>query len=359
MPSKQSQASCTTLTIKTIVFPLPFDPEPRVYGPQKIIALAKTLEQDGVDLVKILDGTGLDESALHSPYLRVSYAQIATVFRNAVLLARDPATALYAGQNMRLTSYGTYGYALLSSPEIDERIDFATKYQGAVGPVAGFIVTRKDDVDICRYESFLSTDPDSDLYRFALEFSFSADLILKRDLYGDSFAFSALRAVYPEPSCLEAYRQLFRCPLYFNQDANELEIGGIWKNRSPQLPDPVTYTAAREICQQFLADLPHAGGTASIVRRMLFEQLPSRFPNIESMSQALSMHPRTLRRKLEAQGTSYRQIVAEVRKTLAVNYLRTTRMSIAEIANRLGYSDATNFYHAFASWTGKTPSEYR
>ena len=77
------------------------------------------------------------------------------------------------------------------------------------------------------------------------------------------------------------------------------------------------------------------------------------------MAAGLSMHPRTLRRKLEAQRMTYRKIVAEVRMKLALEYLRNTRMTNEEIAMRLDYSDAANFRHAFARWTGKSPSDFR
>ena len=77
------------------------------------------------------------------------------------------------------------------------------------------------------------------------------------------------------------------------------------------------------------------------------------------MADRLSIHPRALRRRLEAEGTSYRDLLAEVRARLAIEYLRQTAMTNEEIASRLGYSDAANFRHAFARWTGKSPSEFR
>jgi AraC-like DNA-binding protein len=71
------------------------------------------------------------------------------------------------------------------------------------------------------------------------------------------------------------------------------------------------------------------------------------------------MYTRALRRKLEAEGTSYRELLAEVRMRLAIEYLRKTSMTSEEIASRLGYSDAANFRHAFIRWTGKSPSDFR
>ena len=71
------------------------------------------------------------------------------------------------------------------------------------------------------------------------------------------------------------------------------------------------------------------------------------------------MVARTLRRKLEAEGTTYKQILSDVRKHLAINYLRETRMSTDDIAAALGFNEVTSFRHAFKRWTGKTPGEFR
>ncbi|GKQ51290.1 hypothetical protein BRSPCE3_21450 [Bradyrhizobium sp. Ce-3] len=77
------------------------------------------------------------------------------------------------------------------------------------------------------------------------------------------------------------------------------------------------------------------------------------------MSDSLSLSPRRLRRRLDAEQTSYRDIVAEVRKILAIKYLRETRLTHEEIASRLGYSDGANFRRAFIRWTGKNPSQFQ
>ena len=94
------------------------------------------------------------------------------------------------------------------------------------------------------------------------------------------------------------------------------------------------------------------------IRRFLIER-PGRYPSIETIAEKLQTYPRALRRKLESEGTSYRDLLAEVRMRLAIEYLRRTEMTNEEIASRLGYSDAANFRHAFTRWTGKSPSNFR
>jgi AraC-like DNA-binding protein len=91
---------------------------------------------------------------------------------------------------------------------------------------------------------------------------------------------------------------------------------------------------------------------------MLLEQ-PGRFPGIEELADRLHVTSRTLRRKLQAEGTSYASILASVRKDLAIQHLRTTRMKVDEIAEALGFSDVASFRQAFRKWTGRSPSDYR
>nr|WP_179403586.1 AraC family transcriptional regulator [Burkholderia guangdongensis] len=318
------------------------------------------MADDGVAPADVLAGSGLDAAALRSTDARISYRQVAAVFGNAVRLAPDPTAALRAGTRMHLTAYGMYGYGLLSSPTREQMNAFLVKYNSVMGPVASPISFNRDGhVGVYRYEVLLSHDPRDALFRFALEFAFSAHLTMSRDLWGDAFAFESLHMSYPAPAHADVYADFFECPIEFGRPNNEIVVGAQWAEGSGSMPDPITHAVVGEMCQSVLSELEETAGMATTVRRALIEQMPWRYPDIESMASKLSMHPRTLRRKLEAEGTTYRDILADVRRRLAVEYLRKTRMTTEEIASRLGYSDAANFRHAFARWTGKSPSEYR
>ncbi|GAA5233655.1 AraC family transcriptional regulator [Verticiella sediminum] len=338
----------------------PPDIEPRIHTAQRVVALVTTLAEDGVEPARVLADSGIDPHALRAPETRVSYRQMLTVYRNALHLAPDPTVALRAGARMHLTSFGMYGYALLSSPTFAEATDFIVKYHTVATPGLSLDFSREGALATYRYEILLPVDPADELYRFILELAFSAHLALARDLRDSAYNFSEVHVSYAQPAHASAYRMLFHCPVRFGQPANELRIDAAAELEAPaRRPDASTHAMARELCQQLLVEMAHAGGAASMVRRALVEQMPWRFPTIESMARELSMEPRTLRRRLEGQGTSYREVLAEVRRGLAIEYLRKTRMTTEEIAARLGYSDAANFRHAFKGWTGKSPHEYR
>lgn len=301
----------------------PIDFEERVYAPQRIAAIVATLADDGVSPTHVLAGSDLNEAALVT---RVSYAQVVTVLHNALRLAPDPTFALRAGARMHLTQYGIYGYALLSSRTYAQLLEFSVKYRRVIGPMASMAYDAEHNPEVCSFEPLLSLDPRDPLYRLALEFTYAAHLTLCRDVLGPTFSLTSVHVAYPVPAHANAYATLLHCPtVQFAQNSNALYFDPAWADCAPQLQDGLTHEMARQSCQQFLDELAHLSGTAALVRRALTEQMPWRFPKIEAMARELALEPRTLRRKLEAQGTTYRQILADVRRGLAIEYLRKTR----------------------------------
>lgn len=330
----------------------------RIYSPQKIAVLVAELAEQGVPARTALEGTGLDADQLQAPSTRVSYRQFDTAFRNALHMSSDPTIALRAGQRMHITAHGIYGYALLSSPTYAEAVDFSARYFRVMGPLTNMACARDDSTVTYTCEPVHWPDPTQSIYRFVVEFALSMHLTVAQDMAGKSFGFCGVRLAYAAPAHAAAYARLFACPVQFGQHSNGLQYDASWLGRSVTFADPITNATAREMCERLLSEVNDAGGIAADIRRVLMEH-PGRFPSIEAMAETLDMHPRALRRRLEAEKTSYRDLLAEVRMRLAIEYLRKTRMTNEDIASRLGYSDAANFRHAFARWTGKNPSDFR
>ncbi|MDG0902637.1 ornithine utilization transcriptional regulator OruR, partial [Pseudomonas sp. L01] len=94
------------------------------------------------------------------------------------------------------------------------------------------------------------------------------------------------------------------------------------------------------------------------VRRLLLAR-PGDFPDLEQAARELHTSGRSLRRHLSSLGTTYQQVLDDVRKRLALQYLTTTQLPLYEIALLLGFNDSSNFRRAFRKWTGKLPSDYR
>lgn len=330
--------------------------EQRIYAPQSIAAIVAELAEQQHDAEGVLEGTHLAPAQLEIHTTKISYKQLDLVIRNALRLSREPGFALRAGLRMHVTAYGMYGYGLLSSGSHSEAREFAAKYIRIVGPFCDFTVSNGATTIAVTFNPMHWPDPTNDIHRFAVEFALAAHLTATRDWVGPQFAFSRVLLDYAEPLHAGLYREYFQCPVLFGQ--SECGYEHVRDDTEIRLADSRTHAMTREICEELLGEVNKAGGVAADIRRILIEQ-PRRYPSIESIAERLEMYPRALRRKLEAEGTSYRDLLAEVRQRLAIEYLRKTQMTNEEIAGRLGYSDAANFRHAFMRWTGKNPSDFR
>lgn len=341
-----------------IVYRTPPDPERRVYLAFRIHAVLATLADEGIAGELALAGSGLEVRQLTDPDTRVSYRQLETVFRNTMRLSKDPAIALRAGRRMHITAYGTYGYASLCAPTVGEAIAFGVKYHRTSGSVVDMAFSSDGQTAVYAYEPLIWSDPSQDLYRFAIEFALASHLTVTQDLLGKAAKPVRANVAYAPPAHARAYRTWLQCRVDFLQPNNELAFDAAWIAKPMPLANPIALASCTEMCDRLLGELSADDSLASEIRSALIMH-PGRFPDAEAMAEQLAMHPRALRRRLNAEKTSYRHLLAEVRSRLAIEYLRRTKMTSDEIASRLGYSDAANFRRAFASWTGKNPSDFR
>ena len=147
-------------------------------------------------------------------------------------------------------------------------------------------------------------------------------------------------------------------PVEFDQPVNELHYALAWLERTPQLANPITAAQMSRTLARLLQEQKWQSG----LTRRVYDELtrtPGRFPEMEAIAAALCMTSRNLRRKLDAEGTSYQALLANVRYALARDYISTSFLSTEDIAAALGFSDAASFRHAFKRWTGMTPAEFR
>lgn len=110
---------------------------------------------------------------------------------------------------------------------------------------------------------------------------------------------------------------------------------------------------------QRLSQLPTAKSVTADVRSLIAAQLAGGGPDVGAVASRLGMSLRTLARRLEAEGTSFRELVDDVRQQAALEWVGQRSLPFSEIADRLGFSHAAAFHRAFRRWTGQTPLRYR
>jgi AraC-like DNA-binding protein len=266
--------------------------------------------------------------------------------------------AYRAGQRFHVSSYGLYGFALLSSTDFRQTPRFAVQYHELATPLTTMALLERRGQAIWRIAPIAHPRVDSPLYRFLVELQFGIHITLRRDLMGPGFAARELRVTYAPQADPQAYEKELGCPVRFQARRNELVFDAAWLRRPPELGDSAAFSELLELCDERLALLRIRAGIAGRVRALLLSDL-QRPPGIEAIAARRRMSERTLRRRLEREKRTYRGMLTELRRTLSIQYVRDTSMGIEDIAAAVGFSDAANFRSAFRRWTGITPRQFR
>ena len=115
----------------------------------------------------------------------------------------------------------------------------------------------------------------------------------------------------------------------------------------------------RRVCDAGEEELVKLSGSVAARVRHLMHQAQPRWPTLVELAEALGVSRRTLVRKLETEDLGYQDLLDEARNELACWYLRQSRLSLADVAEKVGFSDQANFSRGFRRWQGLTPSAYR
>ena len=330
----------------------------KVYPPAKLALLIDALVSEGVSLHEALRDVGVPHDKLHSAEFLVSVDQLVTACRNASRLSRDPQLPYRIGSSVHVSTYGMYGYAILCGTDFRKILEFAVRYHLLAAPLGEISFAEDDGMGVWTFEPVLDYAIDERLYRFIVEFQISVHISLQRDVMGPSFAPGRIALTYPRAKDFWLAEEAVGCPVLYEQAANQMIFDSKWLDVPPKLGNRTTYTAVEKLCDELLSDLTLRAGVAGKIRMILLRDMASR-PSFAAIAKLLGVTPRTLRRQLHHQGMSFRQLMDELRTQVAIKYLRETVMTNEDVALALGFSDASNFRHAFRRSTGKTPSEFR
>ncbi|EMF00342.1 AraC family transcriptional regulator [Streptomyces mobaraensis NBRC 13819 = DSM 40847] len=169
---------------------------------------------------------------------------------------------------------------------------------------------------------------------------------------------------YPAPPYAAEYGRMFGCPVRFGAHRTGVGLARHWLS-APLLRDEAGLT---DLLRRAPADLLRRrdygttvteqvrGALAAALRE---DHRPARLPEATETAARLAVSPATLRRRLAAEGTSYRRVKDQVRRDAALSSLAAGREPTTELAARLGFSETTAFHRAFRRWTGTTPGTYR
>ncbi len=313
----------------------------------------ETFSAEGWGSEALLAGSGITEVDLSRPDIRITTFQEMQVCANAVALRRE--IGLPLGRRMHVSSYGILGYALLTSATFGDALRLALEYPALLGTL--FELQLIEDGERIWFSASDYRD-DEDLRVFNAELCMASLKVICEDLLGKSLPLLGARFAHDAPDYQASYRESFACDLHFNAEDNAFAFDKRWIDQPLNLADPVTHRDMRERCRRQNIEFTGRQAWLGRIRYLLSDQL-DQTPSLSVLAQKMNCSERTLRRHLQATGSSYQQLLDEIRFERAKQLLQDDQLPIHRIAEELGFSETASFRHAFIRWSGVAPSQFR
>jgi AraC-like DNA-binding protein len=251
-----------------------------------------------------------------------------------------------------------YGFAILSSVTFRRAINVALQYHALATPL--FDISFREEHERAKWTLISITPPgiDSALDKFLVELELASLLRVHRDVRGAAFAAKGVEVTFAAPRDASIYAQVFGCPVRFGRGENELAFDARGLDEKPQLGNPITCAEVVKCCDLLMDQMRLRVGLSGKVREVLLHNVMSPM-KLGTVAERLHLTPRTLRRRLHQERTSFRELADDLRKRLAAKYVGETDLSMEAVAHSLGFSDDASFRRAFRRWTKTGPREFR
>jgi AraC-like DNA-binding protein len=324
-------------------------------SPVFVFGLLSSLEGKDVDVDGYLRQAGIAPKALRTPGdPGVTPIQYAALFYALMHGLKDECLGLFS-RPFKPGSFALTAREGLSAPDL----------RGALKRMSSALNLLQDDIvfslQINNQEAglhMLSADPVRGTPVFAQETMVRVLWRLSAWLLNSPLPVRHFDFAYAEPGHHEMYQFVFPASRRYNQNAF-----GFWfdisKLATPVSRDePALRTFLTDAYTQIISPPRHFGHTGQKVRNCLMRSYP-RWLSLEEVADKLYTSPSSLQRHLTAEHTSLQWIKDDLRRDLAISRLSSSKVSLVQLANELGFSDSPTFQRAFKRWTGQPCSAYR
>jgi len=314
----------------------------------------RTLLRDlGVAPANVLRRAGLADDLLQQPSVRLPPEDYYRLWDSVEAEMGDPLFAIRFCESIRSESFSPLLFAALCSPNLLVAMRRISRYKALIAPMRLDVAETRDAVAIAFNWQDTPLSPPVSLAVAELLFCLTLARIGTREPVRPV---EVMTTALPSP--LAPYEAFLGARLQRGA-AHRIVFTAVDANRPFLTSNEAMWAAFEPELRQRLADLDGAASTAKRVRAALLEGLPSGLVTMEAIARKLALSKRTLQRRIEAEGTSYQQVLNETREALARHYLAKTALPAVEISFLLGFDEPNSFYRAFRAWTGTTPDRMR
>jgi len=316
-----------------------------------LLAQAEALGLSVSGLVDWLPASADDDSDA-----RLSLEQVRETWTELAARSGDEDLGLRMAQTLAPGMFSALDYAVRNSATLGDAYACMTRYNRVLHSGVTLVMrVEGDEASLAHHQSRGAT-------RHATEWALATWIVIGRQLVGQDWIPRRVAFEHPKPARIDAHERLFRAPLAFSADRNEVVfdrelLSAPVHQADPQLRQLLEQYALRKMAER----VPASTGVADRARSALMRAFASSGDfRLATIADQLGVSARTLQRQIRQEGhASYQQLVDDTRRDLALRYLKESHISIGEAAFLLGFSEPSAFHRAFKRWTGGTPQQFR
>ena len=318
------------------------------------LAIRRALEANGFEASDVFKAAGIEHTPGQDPMERLTTGEVAALFQESIKRSGNPAFGLTVARFMHPSSIHALGYALLASSTLREACERLVYYFRIASDQAIYRIEESKE-RFCLILELVAEGVAPETID-----AWNAFVVhLFRMIYRPDFAPLSVGLPRPRPEGYEdLYTKSFHVPVEFDVPHCVICL-------DPAIVDEPLVGGNREIAsehdkimQNYIAALD-TEDIVNRVKRIILQKLPSENCTKGQIASELAMSPSALQQKLAALDTSFQDLLNQMRKSLALDYMEQSRISITEMSFLLGFNDTSSFTRAFRRWTGKSPREYR
>lgn len=323
-----------------------------------LTVMARTIERYKQSPKPLFEQFQISEALLSTPDARISIPRFMRLGQAAAMQTGSPTLGLDMGAQTRISDLGLAGLAAMSAPTLGDALSTLIRYtmltsrnsRGHPSYVAGNQVVRAE---------FYSIRPYNDFNYFVVDSILAGWTQFLRELGGSSDLLKEVLIEYPERGQRERFETYFNCPVHFGASANALILSSRKLQEATTKAQPALHRKLLDLCDAQQQRLEGGWTLADHVKEQLAPRLRGEPPSLQQVAEAMGMASWTLRRRLAEQSVTFRKLLDQTRSELALDYVRDTDLSFAEIAWLLGFSGPAAFHRAFRRWRAVNPGDFR
>jgi AraC-like DNA-binding protein len=316
----------------------------------------------GADRQRLIERSGIHPDDLEEQDNRVPFKHYMALMEAGVEMCDEPALALLFGEAVRMQEISIVGLIGEASETTEEARRQLNRYAHLMIDEDEARVSER--LELVRDEGRVWLKLTSPLYinnRLLIESGFAQSICGAREIFGSTNDFSrwpypkSIHFTHEEPSYRAEYDRIFGVPLVFGSHMNALLMDEEFLSIKLPRANRYVFGVLSAHAETLLKSLESSKTTRGRVESLLMPILHTGEASVDMIASKMGVSRPTLFRRLKAEGTTFKQVLDELRHRLALYYLSGKKVSVNETAYLVGFSDAAAFSRAFKRWTGRSP----